>query len=107
MSVGAALAVAHDVQRSVDVLGSGAKDPVIRAYLRRAEDTIILITGDRNFAARCRQEGSRLACLWLHDLADQELHRVTELLDVIEREAVLLGRRFYMEIRARSYHVQR
>jgi predicted nuclease of predicted toxin-antitoxin system len=97
----------HSVRSSVDVFGSGALDPVIRQYLAAQAEPEILITGDNDFAKRCRQLGSRLPCLWLHDLHDQDLARVTELLEVIEREAELLGPMFFMEIRAGSYHVQR
>ena len=100
---------AHEVRFVVDVLGSGSKDPVIRRYLRamlRAGD-VILVTADNEFAGRCGQEGSRLPCLWLRDLRDQECERVRLLLDVIVREGAIGGSRFFMEIRAKSYIVKR
>jgi len=99
----------HEVRFVVDVLGSGSKDPTIRRYLRamlRAED-LILVTADNEFAGRCGQEGSRLPCLWLRDLRDQEVERVRLLLEVVEREARLGGKQFFMEIRAKSYVVKR
>lgn len=97
----------HSVRSVVDVFGSGALDTVIRQYLASQTAPEILVTGDNDFAKRCRQLGSRLPCLWLHDLHDQDLARVTELLEVLEREADLLGRMFFMEVRGGSYHVQR
>ena len=103
------LAPRHEVRFVSDVLGSGTKDPTIRRYLRamlRSED-LILITADNEFAGRCSQEGSRLPCLWLRDLRDTEADRVRLLSDVIEREAVLCGKQFFVEIRAKSYIVRR
>lgn len=70
-------------------------------------DDLILVTADNEFAGRCGQEGSRLPCLLLRDLRDQECERVRLLLDVIEREAAVGGSQFFMEIRAKSCIVKR
>ncbi len=107
LSVRDVLGARHGVRSSVEVFGAGAKDPTIRQYLSTQDDPEVLVTGDNAFAAKCRQLGSRLPCLWLHDLHDQDLVRVTELLEVIEREGELLGPRFFMEIRLASYRVER
>jgi predicted nuclease of predicted toxin-antitoxin system len=100
----------HDSRLVVQVLGSGSKDPVVRRYLRammRKEGDLTLITADNEFARRCGQEGSRLPCLWLRDLNELEYVRVRDLIEVIEREADIMGERFFMEIRAKSYIVRR
>jgi len=104
-SVGDLLAGTHDVRYVLDVFGEGTKDPVVEQYMR-AEHRL-LVTGDKAFAGRLRQRDRRLPCLWLHDLVTEERSRVALLLDVIEREAQLAGDRFWMEIRAGSYLVER
>jgi predicted nuclease of predicted toxin-antitoxin system len=99
----------NDVRFVKQVLGGGSKDPVIRRYLRvmlRDED-VVLVTADNEFAGRCSQEGSRLPCVWLRDLVTEEYSRALELVEVIEGEAAIGGKRFFMEIRAKSYVVKR
>lgn len=110
IAVGGMLAArGHDVRFVVDVLGSGAKDPIVRRYLRAELRTgvTVLVTADNEFAKRAGQTGSRLPCLWLRDLPAREYDRSLELCDVVEREGAVMGRRFFMEIRGDSYHVRR
>lgn len=99
----------HKVAYVREVLGEGAKDPIVRRYLRATlrMTPIVLVTADNEFARRCGQEGSRLPCLWLRDLYAREHERAVTLVDVIEREVELLGAVFFMEIRSNSYHVRR
>ena len=74
----------HDVGYVVQVLGSGAKDPIVRRLRIPASMkgvAVILSTADNEFAARCGQKGSRLPCLWLRDLQALEFDRATDLCD--------------------------
>ena len=104
-SVGNLLAATNAVAHVDEVLVAGAKDRVVEQYARSRG--MILITGDRRFAARLRQRDRRWSCLFLHDLYTEERNRVAQLLDVIEREAELAGDRFWMEIRSHSYTIER
>ena len=104
-AVGVLLAATHDVRHTDQEVGPGQPDPVVERYARAEGCTVV--TGDRSFALRLRSEARRLPCLWLHDLVTEERSRVATLLDVIEREWVLTGDRFWMEIRATRFTVER
>lgn len=98
-----------EVASVIDELGKGTKDPAIRRYLRShlLAGGTVLVTADKEFAGRAGQEGSRLPCLWLRDLYEQEEARVAQLATVIRSEAELSGVRFFMEIRRHAYMVRR
>jgi predicted nuclease of predicted toxin-antitoxin system len=94
----------HEVQFSVDAVGAGESDTMVRRYA--TAKGMILVTGDRRNANHCGLE-PRQPCLLLRGLNDQEVARTSALLDVVFAEAELMGDQFWMEISLGAYRVRR
>lgn len=104
VDVGAMLADRHDVHYVRSDLGPRTPDVDVVAYARAIG--AVLVTSDRELV-RAIKARRLVPCVYLLDLRELELPRVTELLPVIEAEYKQLGDSFFMQIGRELYLVRR